>query len=1050
MNIRLARTFLAGVVGLAVLAGASATAHAQAPTTIKGRVMSDAGMPLAGTSVFIDAIKAGAQTGEDGRYTITVAGRYRGPQVLTARRIGYKRGQENITLNGTTINLDFTLQSQAVTLTGMVVTALSQQREKSTIGTSQQQMSNADLNITRQVNVVNSMSGSISGVTIQSSGAPGGSARLVIRGAGSINGDNQPLFIVDGIPVSNAGFATGVGGYSGRDYGSAIADINPEDISSVTVLKGPNAAALYGSRAANGAVVITTRSGKQGGEGINVQFASYLTSDKFSVMPKLQNSYGQGFGGEFQYVDGAGGGINDGADESWGPKLDGRLIDQFTGPQMPWVAHPNNVASYFNTGHSVSNSVSITASGQKMGARVSVTKDNNAGIVPGSTLSRLQTLISASASPTDKLGVSTNVQYTQNEGVNRPQIGYVEGNPFMGFIWSGRQIDMTALKNKYYNADGSLFNWNTNYHLNPYWLAQANSQIDTRDRVIASATVNYQFTDWLKGLVRMGSDQYRFANDQRYAKGDIDYASASYNGGFINTQNRATETNVEALLTAQKSFGQFDVTGNVGANRRRNNSFNSDYRTPGILVEGIYNLANAGIAPTVTNSEFHSGVNSVYGSGVLTWNKVATLEATGRQDNSSTLPKGNNTYFYPSVTGSLLVSDMFPSITKGGFITYLKLRGSYAQVGSDAQAYQLATLYAGDSRKFGGRSLFSLSNTTANPNLKPEKTLGQEGGIELSMFDDKLTVDATYYSKITKDQIIALTVAPATGFSQASINAGQMSNKGIEAQVTYKWLEMRNGLTWKTTVNYTKNKNRVDALAPGLSTIVIASIWSANIEARVGQPYGALFGTAWLRDSVTGKLITSGGLPVPDPVRRVLGNVNPDYTGGIGNDVRYKNWSLNVLFDIRHGGQNFSSGNWFANYSGVTAVTVHGREQDWNKPGLVLDAIDKATGQPNTANVTAEDYWHNTFYAQESGIFNTGFVKLRSVRIGWDAPSKVADQLHLKALNVAFIGKNLATWTKFPNFDPENATGSGNAGQGFDYGALPTTRSLGLNFTITP
>ena len=1049
MNIRLARALFAGGVGLAVLLGASAAAQAQAPTIIKGRVVSEAGAPLPGTSVFIDALKAGVQTGEDGRYTITVAARNRGPQQLIARRIGYKRATENVNLNGTTLTVDFTLQAQAVQLTGMIVTALSVQREKTTLGTSQQAIDNTSLTATRETNLINSMSGKASGLTIQASGQMGGSTRIVIRGAGSITGNNQPLFIVDGIPVSNAGFSTATA-YSGRDYGNAISDLNPDDIASITVLKGPNAAALYGSRASNGAIVISTKTGRSAAEGVKVQFHSYATSDKFSVLPTYQNGYGQGFGGDFKYVDGAGGGINDGADESWGPKLDGRLIDQFTGKSMPWVAHPDNVKDFFQTGHSVSNGVSVTANGAKSAARLSLTKDNQEGIVPNSSLAKLAASLSASATLTDKWNVAGSLQVVQNQGNNRTETGYTEGNPFQGFTWFGRQVDMSALKAKYYNDDGSLFNWNTNYHNNPFWMAYANGEMDTRDRVIAQGTVNYQVTSWLKGMVRAGEDFYRYAADEKLAKGNIDRASASYNGAFTSTHNRASESNVEGLLTANQTFGQFDLTGNFGGNIRRNDSYNDAFSTTGIVVPKIYNLSNSAITPTVSNSEFHSGVNSIYGSGVVTWNKVATVEVTARNDYSSTLPKANSSYFYPSVNGSLVLSDLFPAITKGGWVSFLKVRGGYAQVGSDAGAYQLLTTFTGQSAKFGGRTLFTLPDASNNAALKPEKTIGTEGGIEISLLDDKVTVDATMYNKKTKDQIFQLAQAPEIGYSSAFVNAGQMSNKGIEALVTLKTLELRNGFSWRTTFNYTRNRNKVDELAPGLSTIVLTTNWNARIEARLGQPYGAIYGKGWLRDSTTGKIVTSGGLPVPDANLKNLGNVNPNWTGGVNNEFRYKNYTFSFLLDIRQGGQNFSSGNWFGNYAGVLATTLAGREQDWNKPGIVVDGIDQQTGKANTINVTSEDYHHNWFYTVEDGIYNTGFVKLRDARLGWDVPSSMLTQLHISALNVAIVGRNLHTWTKFPNYDPENATSSGNTGQGFDFGALPTTRSFGINLTITP
>lgn len=1049
MQIRQACAWIAGVVGLLMSAGLTTAVHAQATTTVRGRVISEAGAPLPGVTVSIDALNVATQTGADGRYTLVVSGAQGSTAVVSARQIGHRRAEQNITLNGSTVTVDFTLQAQAIQLTGLVVTALSVQREKSTIGTSQQVIDNSAITQTRQSNLVDAMSGKVSGVTIQSSGQMGGSTRLVIRGAGSITGNNQPLFIVDGIPISNAGFSTG-DAYGGRDYGSAMSDLNPEDIASITVLKGPNAAALYGSRASNGAVVISTKSGRNAGEGVHVQLRSYLTSDVFSVLPKYQNQYGQGFAGEFEYVDGQGSGVNDGADESWGPKLDGRLIDQFTGPKMPWIAHPNNVKDFFRTGSTMSNGISISTSGARSAARLSLSKDDVAGIVPNSSLGKLSASLSASAALNDKFNASASLQVVQNTGINRTETGYTEGNPFQGFTWFGRQVDIEALRNKYYNEDGSLFNWNANYHNNPFWMAYESGEKDVRNRVIAQANASYQLTNWLKGTLRAGQDFYAFSADSKYAKGNIDHSAQSGNGAFSGSNSRAFESNIEGILTAQHTLGKLDLTGNIGGNIRRNNSYSNAFSTNSIVVPNVYNLSNSAITPSVSNSESHSGVNSIYGSAVFTWDRFATVEVTGRNDYSSTLPKENSSYFYPSINGSLVLSDLIPSITNGGWITYAKIRGGYAQVGSDAGPYQLATTYSGSSNKFGGRTLFTLPNASANEKLKPERTTGAEGGIEISFLKDRFTLDATYYQKATKDQIFALTMAPAIGYSSAFVNAGQMSNRGIEAQLNIRMLELDNGFSWRTTVNYTRNRNKVDRLAPGLSTIVLGSNWNAQIEAREHQPYGVIYGKAWLRDSASGKVLTSDGLPVASSVLTKLGNVNPDWTGGVSNDFRYKSLSLGVLLDIRQGGQNFSSGNWFGDYAGVLASSMKGREQDWDAPGIVVDGIDMDTGKPNNINVTSEDYHHNFFYSPEPAIYNTGFVKLREVRLGWDVPSKYLSNLRLSALSVAVVGRNLYTWTKFPNFDPENLTNAGNAGQGFDFGALPTTKSLGINFTITP
>jgi TonB-linked SusC/RagA family outer membrane protein len=1045
-------------VASALLGSLPATALAQQGTTISGRVTGDAQAPIQGASITVSTLGAGGYTDAQGRYSFTIpAARVTGQTVtLSARRIGFTAKAVQITLTAAPITQDFQLSAAPTQLTGVVITALSQQKEKATIGTSQQEVGGEELTRSKTTSIASALSGKVSGVQINQSGNMGGTSRIVIRGAGSIRGENQPLFIIDGIPVSNADFST-ASASGGRDYGSAISDLNMDDVASVTVLKGPNAAALYGSRASNGAIVITTKTGRNAPRGTQFSFTSRVTADQPSIMPDYQDRYGQGFVGEFQYVDGAGGGVNDGADESWGPKLDGRLIDQFHGKQQPWIAHPDNVNNFFRTGSTVSNNLTVTTNAEGMGARLSVTRDDIRGIVPNTSLGKLAGMLSANATIKSKLDLSGNLQYTQTNGLNRPENGYTEGNPLMSFTWFGRQVDIQSLKNKYYNKnspyglpDGSLYNWNDNYHRNPYWQFYENPAPDSRDRVVGQIAGNYEIASWLTALARVGGDNYRNTTIEQFAKGNIDRASASYNGGFTNNTNRAREVNYEGILTARKNLSFLDMTLNLGGNQRRNDSYNNRFATSGILVEKIYNLANAGITPTVTNSEFHSAVNSAYGSLAVTLNRWWTVEATGRNDWSSTLPKENASYFYPSLSTAMVLTDLFPGIADQGIVSYLKLRGGWVRVGSDAGPYQLATVYGGDSRKFSGLPLYSLSNSSANAFLKPEQTTASEGGLEFSLFDDRITFDGTYYAKITRDQILPLTTAPATGFSSTIINAGQITNRGFEASVTARPIKMSNGFTWTTTFNYLKNKNKVDKLAPGLTATPLASQWSSELQAREGHPYGVIFGYAYARDSATGKIITSGGLPTRDPVKRVLGNVNPDWVGGWANEMRYKNLSLNVLVDFRRGGENFSVGNWWGTYAGVLKSTLRGRETDWNSPGLVVDGIDKTTKTANTVNVIAEDYYHTVYPINEAAVLSTAFTKLREVRLSWDAPSSFSNRVRLSHLNIAFVGRNLLTWTDFPNFDPENSANAGNGGQGYDMGAMPTTRSFGFNLTVTP
>ena len=1057
MNYRLPRALRASAVAMLLVAGASAPAWAQSATVINGRVINARTQePIQGATVLVDATQLGAITAEDGRYTLTVPAGRTGSVNVTARLIGYRAMRQPVMLVGGRVTADFALTSQPAQLSEIVVTALSQQREKATLGTAQTTVSAEELTRTQTTNVISAMSGKVAGLQISQSGNMGGSTRIVIRGAGSILGNNQPLFVLDGVPISNSDFSTASAG-GGRDYGSAISDLNMDDVASLTVLKGPNAAALYGSRASNGAVVITTKNGRNQSRGTKFSVTSRGSYDTPSILPNYQNQYGQGFTGDFRYADGAGGGVNDDVDESWGPKLDGRPIDQFTGKAQPWIAHPDNVRNYFRSGNSLSNNLNVSSAFDNGGVRFSLTKDDTRGIIPNSSLNKLAGSVSANATVKEKLTVAGSLNYTQNSGLNRAENGYTEGNPLMSFTWFGRQVDLDYLKTKYYNSgsvygftDGSLFNWNDNYHRNPYWQQFENPAPDSRDRVIAQASANYELLPWLSGQVRGGGDSFRFTREEQIAAGNIDRASASFNGGFTNLTQRSREANVEGLLTAKKAVGVFELSANFGGNHRRNDQYNAFFGTNGILVPGIYNLANAGIAPTFTNSEFHSAVNSAYGSAVTTVKGIWTVEVTGRNDWSSTLPKENASYFYPSVSSSLILSDLIPALTNGEVLSYLKLRGSWARVGSDAGPYQLKTLYNGNSNKFAGNALYTLSNTSANAALRPEQTTGTEGGVEFALFDERVTADASLYSKISRDQILPLTIAPATGFTATVINAGQISNKGFEASVTAKPIRNANGLSWSTTINYNKNKSRVDALAEGLSLVTIpGGTWNVALQARVGEPYGSLFGPSFKRDSASGQLLLSGGFPQKG-ASKVLGNVNPDWVGGWANEVRYKSVALNVLVDVRRGGQSFSVGNMWGTYAGTLAASLNGREVDWDKPGRVIEGIDAKTGKANTTVVTAEDYYHSIYPVVEPYVLNSGFVKLRETRLSWEVPARLAAKARVSQLNMALVGRNLVTWTEYPNYDPENATNAGNGGQGFEMGSLPTTRSIGLNLTITP
>lgn len=1031
--------------GLVLCAG---TTLAQSGTRVHGRVTTSIGEPLPLASVTIRSLGVGANTDDQGNYSFTVSGAQMpsGAVAIEARRVGYAPKTVTVTLTADNMTQDFVLTALPNVLTGVVVTALGIEKEKSQLGTAQQEVTGDALNTTHDANIINELAGKVAGVQITGSGTQGGSSAITIRGSNSISGNSSPLFILDGVPLSNTDHAGSVNG--GYDFGSAISDIDPNDIASVSVLKGPNAAALYGSRAANGVILITSKKGNANGGQMHMTYSTSYSFDTPSIIPTFQNLYGQGSGGQFSWVDGQGGGVQDGNDQSFGPRFNGQNIPQFTCPAgCPWVAHPNNVSSFFQTGGTFDNNVSFSGGTDRASARVSLGSNNQTGYIPNNTFHKFSAALSGQLQVSDRLSTSASLNYISNAAQDRPGTGYNVGILEGLDVWFGRQVDMTALKNEYYQPNGNLYNWNYNYHNNPYWLQYDNPERDNRDRTIGNVSATYKLTDWLNVTGRTGSDIYNYNQSQEYAAGNINFANPSYSGGFTFQQSAWNENNSEVLATLNKSLtSRLALSAVAGANRRYSTFSQLSQATSGISVPGIYNVANAAITPTLQQNIQHLQVNSVYGSASFTLNDYWTVEGTARNDWSSTLPTGSNSYFYPSVNTSLVLTDMFPSL-HSGFLSYAKIRGSVAQVGADANPYQLATTYNGSSNKFGGLPLFSISSNIANPALKPEITQSGEAGLDLGFLDNRISLDMSYYRKATRNQIINLTLAPTTGFASKSINAGKIMNAGFEAQANVTPIRTQN-FEWDATFNYSQNANKVVSLYPGLKTIVLNGTWGQNVEARVGQPYGALYGNTYLRDA-SGNLVTDGGYPQIGP-RAVLGNVNPIWVGSLNNSFTWHQWTLSGLLDYHVGGSIFSVTNMFGQYTGVLASSVAGREVNWDKPGVVVKGIDDVTGKPNTTNVTAETYYQSLFEINEAFIYSATYLKLREMRLGYDLTTRQARRLHTSAINIAFIGRNLLTSKKIPNVDPEFAYSTGTAGLGMEFANLPTTLSWGFNVRITP
>jgi TonB-linked SusC/RagA family outer membrane protein len=832
------------------------------------------------------------------------------------------------------------------------------------------------------------------------------------------------------------------------------------------VLKGPNAAALYGSRAANGVIIITTRKGGNSSGRTSTEVNTNLTFESPAILPDFQNLYGQGSGGQFQWVDGNYGGVNDGTDESWGPRMDGRLICQFDSPgagsasctPTPWIAHPDNVKDFFRTGVTGSTTVGVSGGTERSFGRLSLGADNINGIFPNNVFQRRTASISGTFKASEKLTADGSVQYIHNSGRNRPGVGYSGRNPLQSmFNWYGRQINTESLRNF---AQGGVvnggpatreFNWNYSYHNNPFWVMAENPQLDDRDRLIGSVSLNYQLAEGLNALVRTGSDIYRMGIQQLYARGAESYVNTAYNGGFRFANDYRNDNNTDLTLTGNRRLSSWlELNAVAGGNLRREYFNGNSQQTPGLLVAGVYNPSNAAIAPSIDQQIVRRQVQGLYGSAAFTLKNWWTVEGTARNDWSSTLPLGANSYFYPSVNTSVVLTDAIPSL-QSKVVSSLKLRAASAKVGSDAPVYSLVPVFLGESQRFGTQPQYRLDSRLANPNLKPEITRSDEIGAELSLFDNRASLDFSAYSKSTKNQIFDVEISGASGFDRKWVNAGEISNKGIETLLTLSPVQSQTGLSWTTTLNFARNHSRVVDLAPGVQTIVLGSggFGDVVVEARKGEPYGAIRGYKYQRDS-SGRILVEGGFPLRESGLSVLGNIQPKWTGGWGNQISFGNFSINTLLDARHGGKLYSVTNMFGEYAGVLAATVPGREKDWNDPGVVVSGIDVATGKPNTTVITAEEYYHGLFGYTERYVYDASYVKLRELRLSYNLPAAWANRIMgAHAATIAFTGRNLKMWTNVPNIDPEFAYSSRND-QGIEVNMSPNPRSIGFNLRIVP
>lgn len=1015
-----------------------------AQRTITGKVTSaEDGGGIPGVTVLVKGTSNGVLTDLDGKYSISV------PKTATALQFSFIGMQKQEIVLTASNSLDVVMQSEATKIEGVVVTALGISRDKKSLGYSVQDVKGEDLAKAREANVINSLTGKVAGVQItNSSGAVGASSRIVLRGVTSLSGDNQPLFVVDGVPIDNRNF--GATATDGVNRGSGAGDINPDDIESVSVLKGPNAAALYGSRASNGVIIITTKKGKMGKEkGVGIAYSNTSTFETPLRLPDYQNAYGQGSGGQFSYFDGANGGTNDGVDESWGPQLDvGTSIPQWDSPVVegvrqptPWISHPDNIKNFFNVGTGITHNVSIDGGNENSNFRVSYTNFNQKGMVPNTDFKRNTFALSAGGNASKNLKIEGNANYIHSASDNMPGYGYDAQNVMQQFIWSGRQNNIPDLE-QYTNPDGSKRNWNFNYHNNPYFTLNENLNTLDRDRLYGNNKVTYKFTEYLTGRVTVGVDNWTNHNTSRIAYGDIDNKFGYYG----EAKQTFRETNQDFLLMFNKKLTEdINLSLNAGGNMMQSYYQTNTAEAPELAVEGVYNVSNSKVTQKTSNFFSQKQINSLYFSGQASY-KALYLDFTGRNDWSSTLPVANNSYFYPSVSLSGVISDMMN--TKPEWLSLAKARLSYAKVGSDTDPYQLLPVLSFGEGWNASTKLLNqfVPNVLPNAELKPQQTSSIEAGLNLSFFMNRVNLDVTYYSGKTTDQIIPIPVSNSSGFATKVINAGEIDNKGIEVSLGLVPVKSAtSGFEWSIDLNYAKNTNEVISLYPGIDQYLLGTYWDMKVMAIPGQPFGSLYGYDFQRDP-NGNIINLDGVPQKGDLK-ILGNATPDWIGGMNNTFRFKGVEFSFLLDFHKGGDIYTMTNSWGRYAGVLKETLIGREGGIVGTGVKL-ADDGVTYVPNDVVVTAEEYNHAAYSNAigVSSVFDATYLKLREMKIGYTF-NKLG-KLPVNNLSINLIGRNLALlYSKVPHVDPETSFSNSNV-QGLEFGQLPSARSLGFSIGI--
>lgn len=1040
---------------LASLTSVDKVAYAQ-DHTVQGTVVSAVdNAPLPGASVVETGTLNGTATDVDGTFSLEVSS----PDAsISITFIGFV--SQTIAIEGRG-DITVSLEEDTGLLEEVVVTAGGIERRERALGYAVTEVGGEDLREVRENNVANALAGKVAGVIVtKPATGPAGSSRVIIRGASSLGEDSQPLYVVDGVPIDNTTLGS-AGMWGGSDGGDGIGSINPDDIEKVTVLKGPSAAALYGTRAKNGVILITTKRASPG-LGLGVEFSSNTTFENVLVNTDWQTQYGQGTRGEKPTsVDEALSTV----DAAWGPPLDGGQTISWDGTQQPYSLVTNPVTSFYNTGLTSTNSIALTTANEVSSLRIGLSHLTNEGISPNSGLSRTSLSVRGSSQFGSRLSADAKINLIREFVNNRPRLSDSPGNANYSVYQLAPNVDVETMRCP--PEDESCTEYGTDvdgrelhrglfgniYQQNPYWAAHQFTNQDEDLRAIGFVSLGYKFAEGIQLTGRFGGDTYTTRRT-----GITPWGTAySPLGGQGETEYRITEINTDFLLTVNRSLTssiglQATAGGNILYRERETLSLSGGggFNVPGLEVVTNQNTRSHGYGYN------EKQINSLYGSAELSYNDFFYLTLTGRNDWSSTLPTVNNSYFYPSVSASLVLTD---AIDMPSWISFAKLRASWAEVGGDTSPYQLALTYGLSGSHLGQPRGNIAQGSIPLASLKPSQTVGIEGGFDIRFMQNRFGIDFTYYTESATNQILSTTISSASGFGAQVINAGEISNEGIELLITTT--PVRQGdWRWDVDVNLARNRNEVVELVEGQTSLVLGeSRHRGNfVTADVGEAYGSIKGRKYLRQNVptgedasdcdaTGPIVhDADGLPMRTSDLCVLGNGTPDLSGGIRSGLRWRNLSVNLLFDMRFGGELFSVTNSAGYLNGLHKNTLEGRDAGY----IVGDGVN-ADGQANTVQADPQDYFGRIGGGTigEEFVYDASFVKLREMSISYNLPSRLFVRTPVKFASISIVARNLLLlYSNVDNLDPESLYNSTNRGIGLEHSGVPQTRSIGINLNV--